>query len=336
MNPAISHLLKRAGGTLLMLLGAVIGTFILTHVVPANPAQIAAGLNATPAQVAAVARQLGLNQPLYVQLGTFLGQLFQGNFGTSFVTQREVSADIAAYFPATLELVLWAMLIMLVVGIPIGLYAALGRSKVVASIVKVLSFGFMGVPPFIIALLLQIVLFGVLGWFPSGGRIDGPPPPTITGLYTVDALLTGQWATFGDAVWHLILPAASLAICCIGLVARYTESEVLRIMDSEYVRTARAKGVPRNRIVTRHVARNAVVPILTIAGLEFGWLLGGTVLVESIYSWPGMGQYILNSVAALDFNPVIISTLVLAVSFAVINFIVDSIQLLIDPRVRTS
>ncbi len=331
---AVWTLVKRIAGTLAMLLGAVVGTFLLTHIVPANPAQIAAGLNASPAQVRIVREQLGLDKPLLTQLWVFLGELFRGNLGSSFVSQRPVATDIANFFPATLELVLFAMLLTIVIGLPLGVYAALGTTRWVSGLAKVLSFGAMGIPPFIVALLLQIVLFGILGIFPSGSRLASPPPPTVTGLYTVDSILTGRWATLGDTLDHLLLPAAALAICQVGLVVRFVESEVLRIMDADYVRTARSKGVHGARLLFRHVARNVVVPVITLIGLQFGWMLGGTVLVESIFSWPGLGQYILNSIAALDFNPVIFSTLVLAAAFTIINLLVDLAQLVIDPRVR--
>lgn len=326
--------LRRFGATVLMVLGAVIGTFLLTHVVPSDPAQVAAGLNAPPSEVAHVRAELGLDRPLIDQLGTFLSQLAHGDFGTSFLTRRNVGADIATYFPATFELVLWAIAIMVVVGVPVGVYAAVGRHRIAAAVVKIASFGGMGVPAFVTALVLQIVFFGVLGWFPSGGRIAGAPPVSITHLYTVDALLTGNWAALGSAIYHIIVPAASLAIYRVGMVARYTESEVRRIMAAEYVRTARAKGAGMRRILFRHVARNAMMPVIAIVGLEFGWMLGGSVLVETIFSWPGMGNYIDSSVTAFDFSPVIISTLTLAAAFAVINLIVDLIQGALDPRVR--
>jgi peptide/nickel transport system permease protein len=317
-----------------MLLGAVIASFLLTRVVPANPAQVAAGLSATPSQVAEIRSRLGLDEPLIVQLGIYLSDLFRGDLGRSFLSQRSVATDIALFFPATFELVLWAMILMVVVGVAVGLFSALGRNRVAANAVRLLSFGFMGIPAFVIALIAQIVFFGVLGWFPSGGRIGVPPPTHITGLFTVDALLTGNGAAFVSAVQHLVLPAASLAIYRVGMIARYTESEVQRVMHSDYVRTAKAKGAKTPRILWRHVARNAAMPVLTIVGMEFGWLLGGSVLVETIFSWPGMGSYILSSISALDFSPVIIATLVLAAAFALINFIVDIVQSALDPRAR--
>jgi peptide/nickel transport system permease protein len=329
---------KRLLATAAMLLGTVVATFLLTHVVPANPAQIAAGLNAEPAQVAVVAKQLGLDKPLWQQLWIFLENLFQGKFGTSFVSHRDVSSDIANYFPATLELVVCAMIVTVVIAVPVGVYTALGRSRWLSGPLRALSFGSMGVPPFVIGLILQIVFFGVLGIFPSGGEASTSvaSPPTVTGSLVIDSIIAGNASALGDALWHLVMPAAALAIPCIGLVVRYTESEVRRAIDSDFVRTARASGVRGADLIFGQIARNVAVPLLTVIGLQFGWMLGGTVLVEVIYSWPGLGTYIYNSISELDFNPVIISALVLAVAFVVINLIVDLLQFAIDPRVRKS
>jgi peptide/nickel transport system permease protein len=182
--------------------------------------------------------------------------------------------------------------------------------------------------------LLQIVFFARLGWFPSGGRLGAQQTIlTITHLDTLDSVLEGRWGLFASALWHLALPATSLALYRMGMVARFVESEILRALGSDYVRTARAKGVPRPRVLLAHIAPNAAVPVLTIVGLELGALLTGSVFVESIYSWPGMGNYIVESVAALDFAPVIASALVLGVAYVVINLIVDVVQCSLDPRV---
>jgi peptide/nickel transport system permease protein len=331
----LSYVVRRLISSVIMLLGLVIGTFLLTHVIPANPASLAAGVRATPQQVAAVSRQLGLNKPLYIQLADFCNQLLHGNLGTSFLTERPVTEDIALYFPATFELVIAAMIMMVVIGVPIGLYLATGRHQAVKNTLRILMVAVMGFPAFLLALLLQIVFYGQLGWFPVGGRLDPTqaPPPSITHLYTVDSLLTGHFGLFALAVWHLALPAASLALYRAGVVARFVESQTVQVLGSDYIRTARAEGLTHFRLLTRHLPRNAGAPVLTMVGLEFGWLLGGSVLVESIYSWPGMGNYILQSVGALDFYPVIVSALVLGAAFVVINFIVDIVHKLMDPRV---
>jgi peptide/nickel transport system permease protein len=331
----LSYVARRLVSSVIMLLGLVLGTFVLTHVIPANPASLAAGIRATPQQVAAVSRQLGLTKPLYIQLLDFCSQLLHGNLGTSFLTERPVTEDIALFFPATLELVIAAMILMVVIGVPIGVYLATGRYQAVKNALRVAMVSLMGFPAFLLALLLQIVFYGQLGWFPVGGRlgINQSPPPSMTHLYTVDSLLTGHFGLFGSAVWHLALPAASLALYRAGMVARFVESQTEQVLGSDYIRTARAAGLTQRRLVVRHLFRNAGAPVLTMVGLEFGWLLGGSVLVESIYSWPGMGNYILQSVGALDFYPVIAAALVLGAAFVVINFIVDVLHKAMDPRV---
>jgi peptide/nickel transport system permease protein len=327
--------LHRLTATVFMLIGLIIGTFLLTHVVPADPARVAAGMQATPQQVAAIRRQLGLDQPLLHQLIIFCKQLAHGDLGSSFIDGRPVTTDIKLFFPATFELVAWSMVLMTLIGVPAGLYSALGRSALAKRVVKLLTYAAMGVPAFVLALLAQILFFGKLGWFPSGNRIGDTAPATITHFYTVDAVLTGRFDLLGSALWHLALPAASLAIYRAGMVARFTESQTMQIMQTNYIRTARAKGVGPLAMIFRHILRNGAAPVITLLGLEFGWLLGGSVLVESIYSWPGMGNYILQSVNGFDFNPVIVCALVLGLAFVVINVVVDMIQLALDPRVRT-
>lgn len=329
----LRFLTRRLLGTVIMLFGLLLGTFVLTRVLPADPARVAAGLRATPQQVAAVREQLGLDDPLWRQFFGYLHQMLTGDFGRSFVSQRSVTSDISQMFPATFELVAFSMVLMLIIGVPIGFYCAVGNREGIATVLRGIAFSAMGVPAFVVALLAQVLFFGRLGWFPAGGRISGAPPATITHLYTVDALLTGNLHAFSSALWHLLLPGISLAIYRAGMVARFTESQVRKVMEADHVRTAKAKGLHSFRLIRRHVVRGSAVPILAIAGLEFGWLLGGSVLVESIYSWPGMGNYILTSVASFDYNPVIMCVLVLGTAFAVINFVVDVIQAVLDPRV---
>lgn len=328
----IRHIIDRAFSTVLMLLGIVVITFLLTHVIPADPARVAAGLRATPAQVAAVRRQLGLDHPLYVQLFDFLRQLAHGDFGKSFVTFRPVSHDIGIYFPATLELVLCSMLIIVVLGLLAGIFVATTRHAAPRIVVKGFSLLALGSPVFLTALLAQIVFFGHFGWLPAGGRISGNPPTSITHLYLVDSLITLNFHAFGSAFSHILLPALALGLSRFGVVMRFVDEQVTGALHAEYVRTARAKGLSERIVVWRHAMRNALIPVVTIVGLQFGWLLGGTVIVESIFSWPGLGNYMVNSITSLDFMPVIGTAVVLGAAFAVINFIVDVIQQFLDPR----
>jgi peptide/nickel transport system permease protein len=329
----VGHIVDRAISTLLMLFGIVVITFVLTHVVPSDPARVAAGLRASPAQVAAVRHELGFDQPLYVQLWKFLGQLAHADFGKSFVTFRPVSSDIKLYFPATLELVLCAMLGIVVLGLGAGVFVATRRKPLPRIAVKVIALLALGSPVFLTALVGQIFFYGHWGWLPSGGRISGDPPTTITHLYLVDSLLTLNFQAFGSAAIHMVLPATALALSRFAVVMRFVDEQLTQALQSDYVRTARAKGVSEPRVVRRHALRNALIPVVTMVGLQFGWLLGGSVLVESIFSWPGLGNYMVTSITSLDYNPVIGTAVVLGAAFAVINFVVDVLQQLLDPRI---
>lgn len=327
------YVASRAMSTVLMLVGIVVITFLLTHVIPADPARVAAGLRATPQQVAAVRRQLGLDDPLYAQFGHFLGQLGQGDFGRSFVTLRPVASDIGLYLPATVELVLCAMVLIVALGIAAGTYVTLARRPLPRLTVKVVTLLAMGAPVFLTALLAQIIFFGHLGWLPGQGRISGSPPTSITGLYLIDSLLTLDFTAFGSAFVHLLLPTITLALSRVGVIMRFVEEQLTGALRSDYVRTARAKGLRERGVVLHHAMRNACIPVVTMVGLQFGWLLGGSVLVESIFDWPGLGTYMVTSINALDFQPVIGTAVVLGAAFAVINFLVDVVQQLLDPRI---
>jgi peptide/nickel transport system permease protein len=327
------YVASRAVSTLLMLVGIVVITFLLTHVIPADPARVAAGLRATPQQVAAVRHALGFDDPLYVQFGDFLQQLVHGDFGRSFLTMQPVTSDIALYFPATLELVLCAMFLIVVLGIAAGTYVALVRHPALRVTVKIVALLAMGAPVFLTALLAQIVFFGHLGWLPGQDRISGAQPTSITGLYLIDSLVTLNFRALGSSAVHLILPAGTLALSRVGVIMRFVEDQLTTVMRADYVRTARAKGVSERAVVWRHAMRNALIPVVTMVGLQFGWLLGGSVLVESIYAWPGLGNYMVTSINALDFQPVIGTAVVLGAAFAVINFLVDIVQQLLDPRI---
>lgn len=332
----LRFLVTRLTAMVFMLAGVVVGAFVLTHVVPADPARMIAGLRASQEQVDAVRAELGLDDPLLVQFGRFLNDILHGDLGSSAISHRPVVDDIARYFPATFELVLFAVLLMVALGVPAGVYAALGRRAAVKSLVKVLGLIAMGVPVFVLGLVLQRVFFGNLGWLPSGQRITGGAPNTVTGLHTVDALLTGNLPALGSALVHLVLPAGALALYRAGMVMRFVESQLDQTMNADYIRTARAKGAGPRRLVWGHMVRNASLPVVSMIGLEFGWLLSGSVLVESIFSWPGMGSYMIESILAFDFAPVVACALVLAGAFALINLVVDIVQRLIDPRIALS
>jgi peptide/nickel transport system permease protein len=319
-----------------VLFGVSLLSFVLSHVVPGDPARLLAGTHAGLAQVQAVRHAYGLDQPLPQQYWTYLTDLAHGNLGTALHTQRAVGQDLRDFLPATLELAIAAMLLAAIIGIPLGTLAAVGRNRLPDHATRVLALGGVSLPVFWVALVLQLLLYYNLGWFPSGGRLDQTltPPPTHTGFYTVDAILAGRPDLLANALWHLVLPAAVLALGPLAVVMRITRASMLEALAQQYVRTARAKGVRRGAVVMSHALRNAVLPTVTVLGLQFGYLLGGAVLVEYIFSWPGIGLYTAQSIEASDYPAIMGVTVVVAFLYVVLNLLVDLSYALLDPRIR--
>jgi peptide/nickel transport system permease protein len=262
--------------------------------------------------------------------------LAQGNLGFSFLTRRNVRTDIATFLPATLELAGYALLLGFVLALVTGTVAAYRRGKAADAAGRLTAIAGLSVPVFWLALLLQLLFSTQLGWLPLGGRLSPgmAPPPHITGLLTVDSLLTGNFAIFVNAVEHLVLPVVVLAAGVYGLMVRVMRTSVIDALGEEYVRTAEAKGLSRWRVLRRHVLRNALLPAVTVLGLEFGLLAAGVFVVESVFQWPGIGNYAFQAIQANDYNATLGATLVIAVIYVVINLIVDIVYLYLDPRIR--
>ncbi|WP_111767452.1 ABC transporter permease [Nakamurella deserti] len=334
----VSFIGRRLVAGVLLVVGISFVAFILTNLVPGDPAAAALGQRAIedPATVAAFRAKYGLDEPLWRQYLIYLGNLVQGDLGTSQQTRRPVGADIAKFLPATAELALAAIVISLVVGLALGIVAAVYRDRFLDSLIRVLSLGGVSVPTFWLALAASVVFSVKLGWLPSTGQLDpGMDRPTdITGMVLVDSLLTGNWETFGSALEHIIMPAVVLAAYTIGMITRFTRASMLEVLGNDYIRAARAKGLPERTVLFRHVLRPALVPIITVTGLALGSLLSGTVLVENIFSWPGMGQYAYKSSLALDLPAVMGVSIVIAVIYVVVNLVVDILYSVIDPRIR--
>ena len=327
---------RRLAFMVFVLWGITLVTFFLSHVVPGNPARLLAGPQASPAEVAHLARIYGLDDPLIVQYGHYLRNLLHGNLGFSFVTRRNVRTDIATFLPATIELAGYALVVGFVLALITGTVAAYRRGTSADAAGRLSAIAGLSLPVFWMALLLQLLFHTELGWLPLGGRLDPTmtPPPHITGLLTVDSLLTGNFATFINAVEHLVLPVAVLAAGVYGLMVRIMRTSVLDSLGEEYVRTAEAKGLSRSRVLRRHVLRNAMLPAVTVLGLEFGLLAAGVFVVESVFQWPGIGNYAFQAIQANDYNATMGATLVIAVMYVVINLIVDIVYLYLDPRIR--
>lgn len=338
-HPLARYLGIRLLLAVVLMFGVTIVTFVLTNLVPADPVQAALGEQAAadPAIVAKFRADAGLDQPLPVQYVTYLGNVLQGDLGTSQQTRQPVATELARAFPATIELALVAIVIAVIIGVGLGLWAALKRRTITDQIIRVVSLIGISVPSFWLALVVYFVFFSQLHWFPGSGRLSAAaiPPTTITGLYTVDSLLTGQWWTFVDAVSHLIMPASVLALYTIGLLTRFARSAILEVLDLDYVRAARAKGLPRHRVIG-YVLRGALVPIITVLGVAFGSLLSGTVLVEKVYTWHGIGEYAFAAATKLDLPAIMGVGLVVGVVYIGLNFLVDALYGVIDPRVRVA
>lgn len=331
-----TFLVRRFILLIFVLLGVSLLTFAISHVIPSDPARQAAGPHATSEQVMVLRKKFGFDRPLPEQYWIYMTGLLRGDMGLSLYSRRPVAEDMQAYFPATVELTAAAMVFCLLVGFPMGVLSAVYKDRLLDHISRVICIGGVGLPIFWLALLFQLVLYRWLDWLPAGGRIAPTvaKPMTLTGLYIVDSLVTGNWPALRSSLLYITMPAITLAFASVAWVARITRSSMLDTLARDYVRTARSKGLPEWRVTYVHALRNALIPAVTMIGLQTGALLSGAFLVEIIFSWPGIGFYTINSIMAMDFNAIMTTTLLVAVIYAVINLIVDILYVAIDPRIR--
>lgn len=332
----LAVLRRRLFFLILVVFGVSLITFVISHMIPGDPARLLAGDRASDELVAQMRDKLGLNEPLYVQYWLYVTGLLHGDLGTSIRTGRPVIEDIAAFFPATMELVIVALTMSVLIGVPLGVASAVWRNGVVDQLARTFAAIGISTPAFWLGLLLLVAFYGRLGWFPGSGRLDtGVVPPTrITGMYVLDGVLTGQIATAINALWHLVLPALCLGFVHVGVIARQIRSAMLDQLSEDYVRTARAAGLSKARVILGHALPNAAIPSVTVLGLAFGDLLYGAVLTETIFAWPGMGAYVVNSIQALDFPAVMGFTVVVSMAYVLVNLAVDIAYIMLDPRIK--
>jgi peptide/nickel transport system permease protein len=318
-----------------VLLGVSIVVFFMVRAIPGDPAQIMLGQQATQAQVQQVRENMGLDKPIFVQYGLFLKDALRGDLGDSTVTGRPVTSELMVRLPATFELTAFAMLIAVLVGVPVGVISAVKQYSLLDKTTSVLALTGISMPIFWLAMIL-VVIFGVnLGLLPFPGRLDPTTGITaITGLVLVDSLLTLNFAGFWDGLLHLIMPALALGTFPMAVVMRMTRSSMLEVMNEDYVRTARAKGVVPWRVIVKHALRNAMLPTITVIGLQVGLLMGGAIITETIFSWPGIGLYAYNSISSRDYASIQGVVLYGALLFVLINLVVDIFYAVLDPRVR--
>lgn len=310
-----TYVLRRLMQAVPVLILASIGVFLLLHLVPGDPALLLAGPDATPEVVAAVRRDMGLDQPLPIQYGVWVQHAVTGDLGRSYVSRLPVTQLIGAALPATVELAVAALLIAVVLGIPSGILSAVNRQRLPDWIITIINGLALAIPNFWLGIVMVIVFSLVLGWVPPGGRVDFLSNPGVA------------WKT-------LLLPAVTLGLHIAATLSRFTRASMLEVLHEDYIRTANAKGLPRSVVLVRHAIRNALIPIVTVLGIQFGRLLGGAVIVESVFAWPGIGRMVLQAVLNRDYLLVQGALLLLVVAFIVINLLVDLLYGVLDPRIR--
>jgi peptide/nickel transport system permease protein len=323
-----------------LLLGVTLVAFVLSHSVPADPVAAHLGQSAMldPQIVAAFKREWGLDRPLHEQYLAYLDNLRHGNMGRSIVSKRPVEEDLAQYLPNTVLLATAAIIIAVVLGVPLGVISAVKRNAPIDHLVRAVSLIGVSMPVFWLALVSLFIFYYLLDWMPGPGMLDNRfvAPKSVTGILPIDALLAGDTGAFWNALHHLVLPALVLSSFSIGLIARVTRSSMLEILSQDYMRTARAKGLMERIVVTRHALRNALIPTITVIGLAYGNQLGGAVLTETIFSWPGIGRYAYQAASSLDFPAIMGVTMLIAAIYIGVNLIVDILYGVFDPRIRVS
>jgi peptide/nickel transport system permease protein len=318
-----------------VLIGMSIITFAVVHAIPGDPARTIAGDKATPQQLQEIRHSLGLDKPFYIQYFHYLSDLLQGDLGTSLITKRPIAEEIGPFLAATAELALAAMLIAVFFGVNLGILSAWRQNSWLDYGGMMLALIGVSVPVFWLGLMEQWFFAQEMGWLPSNGRVDPRLEiEGITNFYVLDAFITGDFDLLGDVFLHLILPAVALGTIPMSIIARITRSSMLEVMRSDYIRTARAKGLSEFWVIYKHALKNAFIPILTVAGLQMGMLLGGAVLTETIFSWPGVGRYIYDAINQRNYPVIQSGILVLATIFVIINLIVDLLYAWIDPRIQ--
>jgi peptide/nickel transport system permease protein len=338
--PIYKYLLRRILFSLPLLLGITVVAFLIANAVPADPINANLPQNALNNEklVMAFREKWGFDKPLYVQYLTYLGNLLRADMGVSIKTKQPVLEDIRQFLPATFELATASIIVGLVLGIAFGVVSAVWRNSFVDYAVRFLALIGVSFPVFLVALVALAVFHAQLGWAAGPGRLGflTKAPPHVTGLFTVDSLLAGQWKTFADALSHLVLPSLVLGLNISGIIARLTRSSLLEILNMDYVRTARAKGQLEAKVILRHALSNALIPVVTMLGVLYGSLLAGAVLTESIFAWPGIGRYAFRASTSQDFPAIMGISMLIALIFVITNFVVDILYFFLDPRIRYS
>jgi ABC-type dipeptide/oligopeptide/nickel transport system permease component len=328
--------LKRLLAALPNLAGVVVITFLLTRALPGDPAAYFAGGAATQEAIDQVRQQLGLDKTLPEQFILYVAGLMKGDFGLSITTGQPVLQELLSRLPASIEMVLLALCLSCAVALPLGVMAASRPGSWIDQLCRVITTAGVSLPTFFTGLLLSYVFYFLLGWAPAPlGRLDPvfSPPPQVTGLYLIDALLVGDLALWWASLKQLILPVVTMALFVLAPIARMTRASMLQVLSSDFVRTARASGLSVTTVRVRYALRNALLPVVTTLGMVFGFMLGSSVIIEKVFGWPGVGSYAIDALTASDYAPVQGFVLAMGVLFVLLNLLVDVLYTLIDPRI---
>lgn len=333
-----TYFLRRLLLAIPLILGITVVSFIIANAVPADPINANLPQNALndPELVEAFRERWGLNRSPVEQYFVYLGNLLRGDLGVSIKTRNPIVEDIRQFLPATIELATYSIVVGLFMGISLGVISALRRNSLLDYLVRAFALVGVSFPVFLLALIALTVFHARLGWTAGPGRLGFliSAPPRVTGWFTIDSLLAGEWATFADAVSHLILPSIVLGSFVAGIIARITRSSLLEQLSADYVRTARSKGLHEWTVIRGHALRNALIPVVTIIGLLYGNLLAGAVLTESIFAWPGLGRYVYRASTSQDFPAIMGVSMLIALIYVFVNFLVDILYYFLDPRIR--
>ncbi len=330
------YILRRIALVIPTLIGLSILTFSIARVVPGDPVGLAAGPQATEEIKAALRRELGLDQPLPVQYVNYMAGLFRGDWGESLYTRRPVIDALRAFWPATLELTTAAVIIATVLGVPAGVISAMYRNRLPDHVARILSLFFVSFPSFWLAMIFQ-TWFGLdLGWFPISKRLPVlvAPPAATTGLYLVDSLIQLDFETFLVSLRHLFIPALVLSFGAFASITRITRASMVEALEKDFVRMERAIGIPYRIIIFKYVLRNALIATITVISLNFGWLMAGAILIETIFDWPGLGLYAVKASLSLDFQPIMGIAILYGIVFSIVNILTDIVYGVLDPRIR--
>lgn len=330
-----SYTMRRLLMLIPVLFGMTIITFSIVHLIPGNPAQVILGESATAVAIEDLEKSMGLNEPYFKQYLLYVKDLFQGDLGTSLKTKTAIAKEIWPYIAATFELTFFAMIFAVFVGVNAGIISAWKQNSWFDFLAMIIALIGVSIPVFWLALMEQWIFAQELGWFPAHGRQDSRSPvDSITYFYVIDTLIQLDFAKLGSTLKHLVLPSIALGTIPMAIIARMTRSSMLEVMKSDYIRTIRAKGSGQFLVIYKHALKNALIPVLTVIGLQTGVLLGGAILTETIFSWPGVGRYIFEAINYRDYAVIQSGILVVAFIFVIINLIVDLLYSYIDPRIK--